>query len=325
MKQRFPPDSPGAEDDRQRDRQAVRFVADGSARAQLLISGADAAAFVHRLSTQHVIDLKPGDARLAVLTTDKGRVKDLLHHAVVVVAAGEAVLLIGHRAPPADLLSWLDRYFFTEKLTLQDASAHTTCVDVDSVTAEGLVPGSSSLAPWQMTQHHDLVVVRGFDRFSAGGAPIAGFVVVSFGTALPTPTLTPEQDATMRLAAGIPDVELCDAYTPLDLDLHDAIHWAKGCYIGQEVIARLDTYGKQRRHLMGLLVDPGLIKVSDVVSVGGDPVGTVTAVAPAVWGAGLPGALAMLKVSSGGADVVVGAAGVSARVVARQAAQRPHT
>ncbi|MDP2342958.1 MAG: hypothetical protein Q8O67_18525 [Deltaproteobacteria bacterium] len=297
----------------------MHFVVDRS-RPRLLVSGPDAAAFLHRLSTQHVADLKPGDARLAVLTTDKGRIKELIHH--VVLESG--VLLIGHRQPAADLLAWLDRYLFTEKLTLDDVTAKTACVDVDVETAESLVPGSRALAPWAMKQQGDVVVVRGFDRVTPQGAPMPGFVVVSFGTPLPPGDLSVDDDAAMGLAAGVPDLELSEAHTPLDLDLHDAIHWAKGCYIGQEVIARLDTYGKQRRHLVGLVGDPAGFKVGDHVVAAGTNVGTVTAVAPRGWGAGLPSAFAMVKIASDVGDVVVGPARSPARVAPRAAAQRPH-
>ena len=303
----------------------MHFVVDASARARLLVTGPDAGAFLHRLSTQHVVDLQVGDARLAVLTTDKGRIKDLVHHAVVdVPGRGAGVLLIGYRASAADLLAWLDRYFFTEKLEIQDVTTQTGCADVDAETAEALVPGSLGLAPWQMKQRGDVVVVRGFDRVTSAGAPLQAFVAFSFGEPLPAPTLSPVDDASMRAAAGIPDAELADMHTPLDLDLHDAIHWAKGCYIGQEVIARLDTYGKQRRHLAGIVIDPAGIKVDDEVFAGAEKVGVVTSVAPSIWGPGLPSVLARVKIANDVVDVTVGAAAIPGRLVARQAAQRPH-
>ena len=60
--------------------------------------------------------------------------------------------------------------------------------------------------------------------------------------------------------------------------------WTKGCYIGQEVVARLDTYQKQARRLMGLVVDPAGLAPGDAILVDGAAVGEVTSVAGARWG-----------------------------------------
>jgi len=131
------------------------------------------------------------------------------------------------------------------------------------------------------------------------------------------------------VAAGIPVDEIGDAATPLDLGLHDAIHWAKGCYIGQEVIARLDTYGKQRKRLVGVIADEGSFAAGDAVLVAGSAVGALTSVA-APWSPALPRALALVKgvdveADGGVAAVVRGRDGeVPVRLQGRRAAQAPH-
>jgi len=50
--------------------------------------------------------------------------------------------------------------------------------------------------------------------------------------------------------------EMGDAYNPLEAGLIGSIDFGKGCYIGQEVIARLDTYHKVQRHLVMLRFAP---------------------------------------------------------------------
>ncbi len=81
----------------------------------------------------------------------------------------------------------------------------------------------------------------------------------------------------LRIEAGIPvaGAELVDAYTPLEAGLESAVSSTKGCYTGQEVIARQLTYDKVTRHLVGLrldnIVDPGVS-----VSVEGKQAGTIT-------------------------------------------------
>jgi folate-binding protein YgfZ len=81
-----------------------------------------------------------------------------------------------------------------------------------------------------------------------------------------------------RIRSGIPlEEELSAEYNAYDIGLQGAISYSKGCYIGQEVIARLDTYGKVRREplllrLKGRMVAQGRV---DVVKEG-ELIGVVT-------------------------------------------------
>ena len=297
---------------------SMSFVVDGSARARVLVAGPDGPAFLHRLTTQHVKDLVVGDARLAVFTTDKGRVVDVVHHVVI----DEGILLVGSKLDSAALCAWLDRYFFTEKLSF--AAVGTGAVVVDLATAEGCVAGASALTPWAAVRQGGVVAVRTFDRVDAAGAvvPAAILVAIDDSPSLPPVDTDAAVDIVAAVTAGIPVGEISDAHTPLDLELHDAIHWAKGCYIGQEVIARLDTYGKQRKRLMSVVVDGAA--VGDAVVVDGAVVGAVTST---VAGA----ALAMVKMAADidenaavvrtGGDVVLEKPALLRR---RHAAQLPH-
>ncbi|MDE2802996.1 MAG: hypothetical protein OXK21_08950, partial [Chloroflexota bacterium] len=58
----------------------------------------------------------------------------------------------------------------------------------------------------------------------------------------------------LRVANGLPrwGLELGDAYNPLEAGLTESVSWTKGCYIGQEVVARLWTYHKVQKYLVGL-------------------------------------------------------------------------
>src|SRR5690606_30016461 len=115
---------------------------------------------------------------------------------------------------------------------------------------------------------------------------------------------TAEDAEVARIAAGAPGEaagagELVEKFNPLDLGLHDAIHWAKGCYIGQEVIARLDTYQKQTKHLVGLVFDDGALArlaPGAPVFADGKAAGEVTSVAPRSLD-GLPNALGVLRLA----------------------------
>ncbi|MCO5574085.1 hypothetical protein L7F22_027862 [Adiantum nelumboides] len=81
----------------------------------------------------------------------------------------------------------------------------------------------------------------------------------------------------LRIVKGrpAPGKELTDEFNVLEAGLWDTISLSKGCYIGQETVARLVTYQCVKQHLVGLAlngpVDPGSISLSD-----GEKVGTVT-------------------------------------------------
>jgi len=301
-------------------------VMDVSASARLVLAGKDAAAFIHRLSTQHVKDLRPGDARLNVLCTDKGRIKDLVHH---VVLDDGRVLLVGYRTDTDALHAWLDRYCFSEDVAFSPLAGGA--VLVDRAAAVAVSPRAADLAPWAATvsgtSDDVTVVVRTFDHLAVDG-PAPTFIVLGAGA--PAAGSNDDFFDAALIAAGAPLAELNDAHTPLDLALHDAIHWAKGCYIGQEVIARLDTYGKQRKRLVSVVTDAN-VSVGDAIVVGDAVVGAVTSVARAP-SAGLPRANALVKLpATEAADAVpcdarVRTAGVdvASRLVERRCAQAPH-
>ena len=308
-------------------------------RARVRVRGADARSFLHRLSTNAVADLAAGQGRLNAFCTDKGRLVDVVLHLTV---AADDVLLIGGADKGAALVAWLDKYLFSEKVELVDASTQGAVVEVAGarapVVVDALVAGASSTPTWGFAQAGARVAARAFPRVDAAGVGVPSFVVVDADATQAAltaavqaagATLVDDDAADVaRVAAGAPAVgrEIVDKHNPLDLELHDAVSWTKGCYIGQEVVARLDTYQKQARRLMALVVDgaaPG-----DAILVDGAAVGEITSVAPARWG-DRPSALGMVRSKESRDEIAVqlkraDGSLVAGRAVVRAAAQRPH-
>lgn len=304
-------------------------------RARVQVRGADARAFLHRLSTNHVSELREGEGRLQAFLTEKGRMVDLAVH---LDRGAAGVLLLGGKGRGPALVAWLDRYLFSEDVELADLSDVGGCVELAGARApalvEGLVAGAATLAPWAFVETQGRLAVRGFDRVDGGGVRVPGYLIIDLEQRSMLRTviergavhLDDDDAEALRIAAGIPEVaaELTDAHNPLELALYDAIHWAKGCYTGQEVIARLDSYAKVGKRLVGLVLDEAAlaqVRPGDAVTMGGEVVGAVTSVSPAHNGT-QPSALAMIKSGDTGAPVQV--RGVAAAVVARAAAQAQH-
>ena len=86
-----------------------------------------------------------------------------------------------------------------------------------------------------------------------------------------------------RVNFGVPEYgpELGEPYNPLEAGLIGSVDFAKGCYIGQEVIARLDSYKKVQKYLVSLGFADASVSPGDALLLDGQKVGEVTSVAPA--------------------------------------------
>jgi aminomethyltransferase len=85
----------------------------------------------------------------------------------------------------------------------------------------------------------------------------------------------------VRVAAGAPRFpnELNEDYIPLEAGVWDAVSFRKGCYVGQEIIARMESRGQTARRLVQLSVVSGVVAAGSELAVDGQPCGTVTSAA----------------------------------------------
>jgi folate-binding protein YgfZ len=266
-------------------------VRDVSHLGRLKASGADALDLLNRLSTNKVVDLLPGQGAPTILTTDRGRILDL----VGVVNTGDHVLLITSPGTQPEVIAWLDKYTIMEDLTVEDVTASTSMLAVfgpESLASLEKAAGVSlsHLPPYHMTLaevggcqariiHHPSAELPGFYLVvSTEAAPLVWQVIVDSGA---TP-VGAEAYETMRVRFGIPvhGREIGDEYNPLEAGLIGSIDFAKGCYIGQEVIARLDSYRKVQKYLVSLTFEPGsAVSQGAYLRRNGETVGKVTSVA----------------------------------------------
>ena len=86
-----------------------------------------------------------------------------------------------------------------------------------------------------------------------------------------------------RISAGVPahGPEFGEEVNPLEAGLWDAVSFTKGCYVGQEVVARLNTYEKVKRYLAMLSLEDGAIPDAGApLTVDGKDAGKLTSVSP---------------------------------------------
>jgi folate-binding protein YgfZ len=111
----------------------------------------------------------------------------------------------------------------------------------------------------------------------------------------------------VRLSYAVPAYghELGESYNPLEAGLIGSIDFAKGCYIGQEVIARLDTYQKIQKHLVRLEFSAdATVSEGDTLNDDGHDVGKVTSVTKLPNGLGLVGMAYVRKASASPGNVL---------------------
>ena len=230
---------------------------DVSGFGRMRVSGEDAVDLLDRLSTNDLSNLRPGTGAGTVLTTNKGRVIDFLR----VLRRGEDDLLVLTSPGTQERVAeWIDFYTFAEDVSVEDVSSETRQF---LVAGEGAADAARAAFPiaagldgfLDHANDGEATAVRG-----GMGTMDAWEIVVPRGAGAPDfglPTLSENERDALRIELGIPEYpnDLNDRRNPLEANLKPYISFNKGCYIGQEVVARLNTYDRVQRFLCRLELD----------------------------------------------------------------------
>ena len=214
----------------------------------LEVSGPDAGDFLQRLCTQDVLGLAQGQVKPAAFLDNKGKVLATC----LVFRIGETFYLETQKEQEDPLASLLERYHFTEKLAIARAS----------VGRPREVVGAAKGVPEQdnKAERRGVVLVRFARRGVAHMRTYGGTVFVGGdedeGKRKP---LSREVAECLRMAAGLVRVglETEPSTLALEADLEDHCSTTKGCYTGQEIVARINTYGHVNRRLCLLHLPEG--------------------------------------------------------------------
>ena len=229
----------------------------------LIARGPDFLDLLNRLSTQKVDDLVPGRSVSTVLTTPKGRIVERLwcHH-----LGEDGVLTLGGPGSAHATLEHLRRFTFAEDLGIADASERFITLAIRgpsarrAIEALGVAPpdgNDRSITSGDPTGirvvAHDLLSTGGFTVLAdvSDGPDVVDRVAAAVGSVGGTAAGALAVEA-WRIGRGLPapGTELNAEHNPLEAGLQEAVSFAKGCYVGQEVVARLNTYDKVARRLM---------------------------------------------------------------------------
>ncbi|HET6373310.1 MAG TPA: aminomethyltransferase family protein, partial [Candidatus Polarisedimenticolia bacterium] len=277
-------------------------VMDRSNHGRLRVSGAQRFTLLNRLTTQDLRSIAAGAGAETVLLSDKGRILDDLR----LYAREEFFYLVTSPGNQEFVQSMIEKLRFRDDVTLEDVTASTAMISLFGPQSAHMLEGVARARHLDgLGLHHNVEVeisgARGIAARTAdvggGGfnlivpAESAGRVwgaLLDGGGSYGVSPLGEEGYEMLRIEYGVPRFsrELTQEYNPLEAGLGAAISWTKGCYVGQEVVARLDSRQKVGKHLVGLWLEPGPVpEAGSSLEIDGRPdqsVGKLTSVAPSL-------------------------------------------
>jgi len=239
-------------------------VLDETDRGALLVAGDDASAFLHRLLANEVRDLPIGAATPNLLLDPKGKVRftfDLLR------SEENSMELSTEPGQAGALMQALDMYMFSEAVEFSETTEQHAPVSIAGPAAEQrlgelseeplpeeggalLNIGSlrvfairttrAGLPAWRLDAGCDATTQLWQALVEAGARPIGRIALDSLRA---------------EVGVGQAGEDIDDTLYPQEARLEDAFSLDKGCYIGQEVVAKIDTYGGLNKLLCLLRVD----------------------------------------------------------------------
>ncbi|MEZ5988476.1 MAG: hypothetical protein R3F30_05040 [Planctomycetota bacterium] len=221
-------------------------------RALLELRGPDAADLLHRISSQDTLGLSVGAAAPGCLLTGKGK---LLAAFWILRPEPERFVLEVDRPRLDEVRQLVDRFVFAEQVELvaRPELRALAVVGPEATTrsgqalAAGTVAGTGDLL-WVRSDELGVPCLRLWGDAAAVDAEAARLV----DAGLPAGGFTAFE--VLRVMAGMPrqGLDADEATIPLEVNLDDWCRVDKGCYTGQEVIARIHTYGHVNRRLARL-------------------------------------------------------------------------
>jgi glycine cleavage system T protein len=252
-------------------------LCDLSHRSLVHITGADRQRFLHAMVSNDTARLQSGEGCHATLLTNKGK----LIADFVVYATDEAYWLDSEPQLAQTLIEALDFFVIADDVTFHDATTEWGIISLQGPDAAELLTLAVGFEVPDLPEYahttcrlggHEVRLIRrshtgelGYQLLAPSEAlPAVWEVLWEHRDACDARTVGLEALDILRIEAGLPVFgrDMTEETIPLEANLFDAISYTKGCYIGQEVIARIDARGHVNRQLVGLTLDGKTIPAS---------------------------------------------------------------
>lgn len=226
----------------------------------LRISGEDRQTFLQRQTTNDLRLLSFDNSLISALTSPTGRILDIL----TIFQEEEQLGVLTLPGLGSQTIEFLrSRIFFMDKVSLEDASQGVVLIELLGPRVAELIQHFGMQKPFEKDDLFHWIMIDGIQvRYLSQRAAGQRFLfpsenadevldaIADFGGK----PLSSDVFEVLRIEKGIPSAghELVDKYTPLETGYQWAVSESKGCYTGQEVLARQITYDKITRQLVGL-------------------------------------------------------------------------
>ena len=238
-------------------------ILDRSYLGKISLSGYETIDFINRISTNDMTKLLMGSVCDTVFITPKGRIVDYCR----VIKQEQEYIVISSHVECKYLMDWINRFLILEDIDIKDVSKNyiwLTLIGPRSRVFLGALTGQP------VTPDDELIWINKFDVLFPALLN-NNYYVPAYNICLPVDRCMEIIDQLKdkllefeggmigdtafqitRIESGIPEggTELTGDYNPHEARLLNAVSFTKGCYTGQEVIARLDTYDKVQKYLM---------------------------------------------------------------------------
>lgn len=233
---------------------------DLSARGIILAIGEDRVRLLHAMTTNHVQQLQPGEGCYAFFLNAQGRILGDVN----LLCRADDFLLDVEPETRQSLYQHLDKHIIADDVTLDDATGRLTTVGLEGPLAAAVAASTGAPVPEAHHSHAAWNTVT-VARLSFTGAPGLRFFVPAKQKA----ELIQRLEAAGALQADVQAArvvrlehakpcygeDIFNTTLPQETQQMHALHFSKGCYLGQEIVERIRSRGMVHRLLVGLAID----------------------------------------------------------------------
>ena len=224
------------------------------ARAKLILRGEDRVRFLHGMVSNDIEALQPGQGCHAAMLTTRGK----LLADLVVYADAAALTLELDGALRDKIKATLDKHIIMDDVEVEDATDVVAELGVYGADAAAAIARATGLDGDSLAALPSYGFVEGEGVRVARTPELGGVGFHVFGDVrIEGMPLSDDEYEERRVEAGTPlyGVDMGEDRLPIEAGVTDAVSFTKGCYLGQEVIARATNLGHINRKLVGLIVD----------------------------------------------------------------------